>query len=479
MANPTPFRFSRRSLLAGALATAAGRTLLAPRIAEAQGMAPPRRILLIHRPMGSWPDQWFPESPGTLGELPVITRAFDAVKHKMVLMKGVDTGADHGQNGDKHAMGNITMLTGGMPIQPPGTSQDDLNDSESKTIAAGGPSIEQFILQNEPSGHLASARIPSVQLAGTVRSSQGAGFGCLRIISHAGYNQGLFGESRSDVAFNTNLGQAVEEGMDEAAIARAQMQGKSVLDFVKSDLDRVRRQVPRSQYVKLDAHLDAIRQLERRITTPIGAMCTRPDLRERPGSGLSGAEQDEWEHEWTSRNMLQILKTCFQCDVTRVASLTFADGNNTMRPLMYVGGSTFQNSSDHHGVSHSGTEEDAVRAKTETDAWYSRMVGEMLAEMDQIPEGGAGETLLDHTLVVYFSECSLGDDHSPRDMPVALFGGKFLNMKVGRYVRYDRSIYINDVWTSLLNAWGIDVDQFGDPRWCTSSGPDAAPGLFG
>jgi hypothetical protein len=209
--------------------------------------------------------------------------------------------------------------------------------------------------------------------------------------------------------------------------------------------------------------------------------CTRPTLRERPDSGLPESDREEREHEWTSRNMLSILKACFQCDVTRVASFTFADGNSTLRPRMFVPGGSFQNSSDHHGVSHSGTEDDAVRAKSETDKFYGDMLGQMLAEMDQIPEGdpALGETLLDHTLVIYFSECSLGDDHSPRDMPVALFGGKFLNLNRGRFIDYGPSIYINDVWTSLLNAWGLDLEQYGDPRWCASSGPDAAPGLFG
>jgi hypothetical protein len=470
----------RRSLLAGALATGAGQLLLRPLLAEAEGLTPPRRLLLIHRPCGSWPNNWFPKQPGPLDALSPLLQSFAAVKSKMLVMKGVDTGADHDVNGDKHAMGAITMLCGGMPIQPAGTSQADLDDGDSKTIVAPAASLDQFLLQKDP--ELAAARTPSIQLAGTPRSAQSAGFTCLRVISHSGKNQPLFGEARSDVAFNTHLGSVMVGGGDDAAIAKAQAQNKSVLDFVHGDLDRLRTQVPSSQYAKLDAHLEAIRQLEKQVTTPIGAGCMKPTLLDQPRTGgLPNAEPDEIEHESISRNMLKIIKASFQCDVTRVASLTFADGNNTLRPKMYVPKSTFQMEQDGHGVSHAGSESDAVTAKTETDKFYGDMVGEFLAEMDQIPEGdpSLGETLLDHTLVIYFSECSIGDDHNPNDMPVALFGGKFLNMNRGQLVDYSPSIYINDVWTSLLNAWGLQLEHYGDAKWCKSSGPQAAKGLFG
>lgn len=474
-------RIARRSLMAGALATGAGQLLLRPLLAEAAGVTPPRRVLLIHRACGSWPNNWFPKTAGPLTTLSPLLQSFEAVKSKMLVMKGVDTGADQSVNGDKHAMGAITMLCGAMPIQPSGTSDADLKDGDSKTIAAPAASLEQYLLQKDP--ELAAARTPSIQLAGTTRSAQGAGFTCLRVISHSGKNQPIFGEARSDVAFNSHLGSVMVGGTDTAAIAKAQAQGKSVLDFVLSDLDRLRTQTPSSQYAKLDAHLEAIRQLEKQIATPISSGCMKPTLLAQPRKGgLPDAEPDEIEHQALSRNMLSILKASFQCDVTRVASLTFADGNNTLRPKMYVPNSTFTMDVDGHGVSHAGSDADAVKAKTETDKFYGDMVGQFLAEMDQIPEGdpALGETLLDHTLVIYFSECSIGDDHSPKNMPVALFGGKFLNMNRGQYIDYGpSSLYINDVWTSLLNAWGLNIDRYGDPKWCKSSGAQAAKGLFG
>jgi hypothetical protein len=86
--------------------------------------------------------------------------------------------------------------------------------------------------------------------------------------------------------------------------------------------------------------------------------------------------------------------------------------------------------------------------------------------------------MLDNTLTLYFSECSIGDDHNMKDMPILFFGGKFLRLAVGNYLTYTPSIYMNDVWTSILNGWGQPIEHFSDPAWCRRAGAQAAKGLI-
>ena len=62
------------------------------------------------------------------------------------------------------------------------------------------------------------------------------------------------------------------------------------------------------------------------------------------------------------------------------------------------------------------------------------------------------------------------------DLCSLLFGGKFLQLNVGNYLNYAPKIYQNDVWTSMLNAWGCPSEQFGDPMYCKGAGPAAAKG---
>jgi hypothetical protein len=476
--------FGRRSFLTGVGAGVAG-MFLRPLLAEAQGVIP-QRLLLIHRPCGSWPKQFFPTGPaGTGYAMSPLLQSFAGLRDRMVVLKGVDCPRTDDVNGDRHGMGIMTMLAGTMVVQPPGTSQSDLNDTNSKTITAGGPTIDQYLL--DPTRGVAAlrgARLPSLQLAGTARSGQNRQFTCLSTISYAGPSRPLFGETRSQVAFNNILGTVMVGGgtpVDPAALARQQAQGKSVLDFVLADLKKMKARIPASQSSKLETHVEAIRQLEQRITSqpaPMSSACVRPTLIDEPRMNSVGGTRDESAHQALSSNMLGIIRAAFMCDVTRVASFTFADGNNGMRPHSYVVNPTFSIEGEHHGdVSHGGSGPDAVTAKVETDRFYGDLTAAALGEMTKIPEGGA--TLLDNTLSFYFSECSIGDDHNTKDMPIAFFGGKFLKLRVGNFLSFAPSIYMNDVWTTVLNAWGVPVTQFSDPKWCRRSGAGSAPGLFG
>jgi hypothetical protein len=304
----------------------------------------------------------------------------------------------------------------------------------------------------------------------------GNGYTCLQVMSYSGPAQTMPGEGRSANAFTTIFGTMMPGGMDPAVLARQAAQSKSVLDLVIGDLNRLRGRVPSSQYLKMDAHLDAIRQLEANIVTPppTGTI-VRPTLATEPTTGNPGADRDEAAHQMTIRNMLSIIRCAFQSDLTRVATITFADGNNPMAPKNFVPGSNWSIGSDHHSVSHSGVSLDSLKAKGGAEKMYADEVARLVIDMQNTPEGPPGETLLDHTLVVYLNECSIGDDHHQQDMPILLIGGKFLKLHTNDFLKLSASRYMNDVWSSVLTAWGVPTTTWGDTKY--SKGPIA--GLFG
>jgi len=55
-----------------------------------------------------------------------------------------------------------------------------------------------------------------------------------------------------------------------------------------------------------------------------------------------------------------------------------------------------------------------------------------------------------------------------------LFGGKFLKLGTGQFVVVSPNRYVNDVCSSVLTAWGVRTNVYGDPRY--SQG--AIPNLF-
>jgi hypothetical protein len=481
-------RFPRRAFLGG-LGAGVAHTLLRPLIAEAQGMVP-QRIFLIHRPCGTWPDDFLPAKTVPSGRdwpMTPILKSFEALRAKMVVYRGVDGPPNNTQNGDRHGAGIINQMTGMLAVQPANASAEDRADSNSKTITAAVPTIDQQLLAKGVPGLMAAGGARSIHLSGNTRSGQGVHFACLSCITYAGPAQPKFGEPRPAKNFANILGTAIVGGpgttIDPAIIERQVAQKKSVLDFVRSDLTRLKGQVPSSQNVKLDAHLEGIRLLESKIgklPPPVSAGCSKPTLVPEPPTALSGREKDEVIHHEVCENNLAIIRSAFACDLTRVATFTFADGNNDLHPRSYVPNPTFSITGNHHdAVSHGGKQNrDAQVGKKETDIFYGDLTAKVLSDMDKIVEGPPGQTLLDNTLTFYFSECSYGDDHEMIDMCSLLFGGKFLKLNVGNYLNYAPKIYQNDVWTSILNAWGVETAQFGDPKYCKGTGLAAAKGLI-
>jgi hypothetical protein len=303
-------------------------------------------------------------------------------------------------------------------------------------------------------------------------------------------------------------------GLSSAQIARLSAQNKSVLDFANVGLSDLSRRVPMSQLPKVQANLDAIRQLEMNLAAAATApACTPPPT---PAGGwltptvdtlssqnpLGGSSADfaplDREHYPMWEQHKEIIKTMFQCDLTRVVSFTFGYGNNAVHfqnvfasgPLAgkYVdlNGSPINDPDGHHDISHN-MGGDYVDAQYIIDKYYCDRTAELLAEMDATRDVD-GNTLLDNTLVVFWNEISNGNAHGAVDMPVLLFGGKFLRMNGGSFltlgaggqmsnVAYNKpnGPYMSDLWVTIAQAWGYALAAFGDKSWNTGT----IAGIFG
>ena len=242
--------------------------------------------------------------------------------------------------------------------------------------------------------------------------------------------------------FTNILGNAMMGGgvpVDPAIIERQLPQKRSVMDFVRTDLGRLKGMIPSSQGVKLDAHLEGIRLLE--STHHQAAAAGDRRLREadagaraghrpvRPGERRIHPRRGQRQQPGHHPRRLPVRPH-------PRGHFTFADGNNDLHPINYVSNPTFKIDGNHHdGVSHGGKENrDSQIAKKETDIFYGNITAKALSDMDKVPEGSPGETLLDNTLTYYFSECSYGDEHEMIDVCTLLFGGKFLKLNVGNYL---------------------------------------------
>jgi hypothetical protein len=400
---------------------------------------------------------------------------FAPIKNSALSIHGLIRG-DRTQkiDGDKHTHGLVYMTTGWVPI-PMVNAMPEGDKANAKQITAKTASIDQQMLTLFPEIFVkrptdtAPTQFPSIQLAGSPHSMMSSGsFTCLKVLSYSDHDKPLGGESRSQTAFNNIFGMAMGGGtVDPVVFQRQQMQKKSILQFVQSDIQRLLPTLPVSQRPKLDAHLSSIRNLEANIslTPPVGGKVVKPTLQAEPAGAY------EPKAHTVLDNNLDIIRCALQSDLTRVASFTAGHGNNADQVHNYFTPPSFAFRGDGHGCSHNGKSADAMLAKGEVSALFLGAVAKMFANMAAVQE--AGGTLLDNTLGTVYTECEDGDPHSEW-FPLLVAGAKWMNLKGGQHmVTPDR--YVNDFWLAAINKLGNPMTVWGDPQY--SKG--VFPGVFG
>lgn len=460
MTQSNKIHIPRRAILAGIGAAGAG-MFLRPLFASAQEKASPTRLLIVHRPCGTRMERFFPQGGDNKNfTFPEISKSFEPLKDNLVFLNNVSCPRDNGWVGDKHSAGLITMMTGKRFIGIPGTDSivGANADQNAKNLTAAGKSIDQLLLSK--SDKLKGTQIPSIQATAFRPSS--TGLPAFRVMSYDDANSPIFPESRPGVLFDSIFGAGL--GLTADALARMRAQNTSILDFVHGDLARLKSHLPQSQLEKLDKHLAGIESLQAGISTSgvsPGAMCSSKPNQVALPAITGDLSIDEAQHLAVAKNQLGIISAAFQCDLTRVATFTFAHGNSTLQWKKMVSG--FPTGGGHHDISHNT---DATDAQARIDQIYCETLAATLLEMKNIKEGAG--TMLDNTLVVMFNEVSDGNSHGTDDMPLVMFGGKSIGLQTGQHLRFNKRS-MTDVWSAVGQAFGVDMTGFGDKPYATGA----------
>jgi len=513
----TSYKVARRSFLAGLGGSAA---LLVPLLrnieARAAGVKAPLRFLVIHHPLGTQMDKWRPSASATTQSftLPVNSAPFAPLQQKMVMIDGLNivaatrvAGGPDGSN--THEGGMVALMTG----------QPTLGQVGQQDHVAGGASIDQMLLAQSPvlGGPTSSGKTPfgSLQLAADIRSDRDEV--APRVLSYldpdpkqssiALARHPLYAETQPLNVYNRIFAGAA--GTDTEAGTRLLAQNKSILDFMRSDLARMRKLVPNSELVKLDAQAAAIQQLEASIQgtgmVP-SSTCTKPaqplsfaqsgmgangDLAPGGGSKLSGVDYydpkdpNNHPHQVLGRLQLSMIKAAFACDLVRVSTFMWSAGTNwVVFPGSFNGGTIGSSPSPHHPPSHT-TDPATVGWLSQIDTFYSNQNSQALQEFDAAMDMD-GNSLLDNTVVVYVTEVARAYDHDQRNMPFLVFGGKNTGIKGGTFLKVtdghlqnidggSSNRPTNDVWLALAPIFGVNLASLGAAKQFT--GP--LPGLVG
>jgi hypothetical protein len=212
---------------------------------------------------------------------------------------------------------------------------------------------------------------------------------------------------------------------------------------------------------KLDAHFQAIREIETRLSVatgpaPAAGMCTRP--------GVVAAEvppHKKYENmPVIGKLQMDILAMAFACDLTRVGTLQWGKS---------AGGTIFSwlgINRGHHDISHAGdSDATAVEQLTKINNWYAQQYLYFAQKLDAIQEPDG--TVLDNSVVLWCNELGKGNAHTRGDAPYVLAGSGGRYFETGRYLSYTGNVPHSNLLVSLINAMGIPATTFGKPEWCT------------
>ncbi|MEM6993297.1 MAG: DUF1552 domain-containing protein [Myxococcota bacterium] len=237
-------------------------------------------------------------------------------------------------------------------------------------------------------------------------------------------------------------------GLDPADLAKLKAERLSVIDFLDRDLARFQSKISMADKHKMDAHLDSLRGIEMQLNAEV-LPCEVPEV--APGINVNSLPD-------VGRVQMDMIISAMSCGLTNVASLMWGAA-----PLSDVFTWVPGVDTGFHELSHAGTLDEPLQDQLQSIAnWYTQQYAYLLQRLKDIPEGDG--TMLDNTLVLWTTENSQSNNHNANNMPYVLAGNAGGAIETGRFMQYD-SVPHNELFVSICQALGHDIDQFGDPQY--------------
>jgi hypothetical protein len=400
------------------------------------GLAFPKRLLVFYFSNGLFQGGFFPTGgTETDFELPFILEPLAPYKDDLLVIEGLDLQACIDGPIGGHIGGMGALLTG-RPILSSGFEENGIAYGY-----ASGPSVDQVIGAEFQS----ITPFPTVD-TGVWIDKYGSNMGLTqRRMCYRAANEPVHPEENPTALWDRLFAEA-SLGFEELEALRARQM--KVLDHLSGELTGLHGRLPTEDRVKLEAHLDAVSEIEQRLSFPLHACEPMQRTHEGPN------------YEKIGRGLIDGIVEAFACDLTRVASIQWNAEGRAIGPFAWLG-----HDDQEHSYSHAGTSEGTKIARFhETRRWYMEQVRYLLDRLREIPEGDG--TLLDNCVVLVCSPLGNSSTHKVNNAPFLLAGSAGGFFATGRHVKVQPRPH-NPLLTTLCHAMGLDAPWFGDSIYGT------------
>jgi len=396
--------------------------------------SPKSRLACIYIPHGATMDHWTPTTEGAGFEFSEILKPLEPFREYVNVVSGLchpqagpTDGEDSGGALD-HNRAVAVFITGAHPKKG---AQSHVGVSLDQVVA-------EKLGQDTP--------LPSIELS-IEESSLGsdAGFsGAYRnTISWKSPTIPLPMEHSPQVVFERLFG----DGSTDAQRKGRREQSISLLDSVSNQVAALEKELPAADRSRLSQYLEEVREIERRIEKAAKQTKTDVALPEAP----VGIPDDFEEH---LKLMWDLQALAYQAEITRISTLIYShETSGTVYPKSGVR-EGFHNAS-HHSNNRKNMDQFAV-----LNRYHVSTLTYFFDKLKQTPDGDGN--LLDHSLIVYGSTLSDGNEHNHDPLPVLLIGGASGQLKGGRHLRYPAHTPMSNLLLTVLDKFGIQQDKFGD-----------------
>src|SRR5688572_14296307 len=430
----TQTHLSRRTFLRGAgvaLALPFLESMLpaVARAGQAAAAARPTRFGAIYFPHGAIMPKWTPATEGANFELSEILQPLKAFQGRINVISDLECALAYGSGATaNHNRSAAAFLSGAFAKVG---ARPELGITADQIVA-------RKIGQDTP--------LPSLELMIEEASLNcGDGLSCSYrdTISWQGANSPLPMENNPQVIFERLFG----DGNTAAERQSRRAQSISLLDSVLGEASTLQRSLPAPDRSRLDQYLTDVREIERRIQKTGRQLSADLPVPAAP----TGVPSDIEEH---IKLMLDLQVLAWQADITRVSTLLLA---KELSGAVYPK-STIRDA--FHTLSHHSNIQQNKDRFAVLNTYHVALFSYFLDKLQSTPDGDG--TLLDHSLLLYGSGMSDGNQHNHTDLPILLAGGASGRLKGGRHIRNPKKTPMANLLLAMLDKMQVPAEKFGD-----------------